>query len=289
MDNNNEDSVKGILKGGGKQEINPSLKSAKFDELNILETFHPIGKDYGHMIIDEPKTPFVFDDDIPKELDTNALIEKLRLTSKSEMPDFGIEGDSDDSSADEDFPESVEESVRRKEFERRRKLHYKEFLSVPLARRLIAEEFSEWTSEPSYLNQDVEDCPDGCSDMLPIPEEGQTRSISSTNVESPTETLSSPEKSSAEQEPEPGFDPRHPCYQKLNADISGTKTSSFASLTHLRSIPSIRSSDRIENLQVPDPSARPTDISGRSDSVQKIAPRVFQTTFKDMPTTSNKK
>lgn len=109
----NGDQVKGILKVTGTYNNSSSmaLKSAKFDEVNILNTFHPVGKDYGHMIIDEPKTPYVFEDDLPKELDTNALIEKLRLTSKTEMPAFGIEGDSDDSSADEDYPESLEEKV----------------------------------------------------------------------------------------------------------------------------------------------------------------------------------
>ncbi|XP_026836369.1 protein phosphatase inhibitor 2 isoform X2 [Drosophila erecta] len=145
------DQVKGILKSGNNS-AQFSLKAAKFDEINILATFHPVGKDYGHMIIDEPKTPFVFEDDLPKELDTNTLIEKLRQKSMSEMPAFGIEGESDESSADDDYPESVEEKVRRMEFERRRKLHYKEFHSVPLARRLIAEEFADLSSAENSIH-----------------------------------------------------------------------------------------------------------------------------------------
>lgn len=118
-------------------------KSAKFDELNVLQTYHPPNKDYGHMKVDEPKTPFNYIDPAlaeTDELDANELAEKLKVASEMERR---ASIHCEDSSDEDGQPETEEEKSRRIEFEKRRKLHYNEASAIKLARKLIEEDLEE--------------------------------------------------------------------------------------------------------------------------------------------------
>ncbi|CAG0881210.1 unnamed protein product [Darwinula stevensoni] len=129
--------AKGILKPSTSFDTKPERKQAKFDEMNILQTYHPADKDYGHMKIDEPKTPYHYsaDDDKEQAVDPSALAQKLAESREAE-PKFMSEPTIQET-------ETEEERKRREEFEKRRRAHYDEYAKVKLARALIAQEADE--------------------------------------------------------------------------------------------------------------------------------------------------
>ncbi|XP_076233955.1 uncharacterized protein LOC143178908 [Calliopsis andreniformis] len=133
---------KGILKTSSSFD-NPDAprpsKETKWDEMNIIATLHPPEKDYGHMKIDEPKTPYNYEglhsDFEFDQLDSTAVAAKLAGGSKPKI--------FEESSDDEEEKETPEEREKRKAFEAKRKRHYQEWQVVQMARKQLLEQDEE--------------------------------------------------------------------------------------------------------------------------------------------------
>lgn len=154
--------VKGILKSSSSfdHEKHKAMKEQKdkemkWDEMNILATHHPPDKDYGHMKIDEPPTPYSKYSDVEDDDDDEAcksgsgsgtmgdilpedIANRLAETHRPRSTSF-----SEEDSSSEDENETEEERAKRKQFEQKRKLHYNEFQAVKLAKQLMEEEEEE--------------------------------------------------------------------------------------------------------------------------------------------------
>ncbi|KAK7889356.1 hypothetical protein WMY93_024916 [Mugilogobius chulae] len=138
----------------GLTEDDQQKKSTKWDEMNILATYHPADKDYGLMKIDEPSTPYnrmvgddddegvLSDSDGQSALTADDLASKLIAAEGSE-PRFMKEEEEEESSDEEEEELTPEEQAKKKQFQMMRKMHYNEGLNIKLARQLIASELED--------------------------------------------------------------------------------------------------------------------------------------------------
>ncbi|XP_034855753.1 protein phosphatase inhibitor 2 isoform X1 [Mirounga leonina] len=142
-----------------------SKKSQKWDEMNILATYHPADKDYGLMKIDEPSTPYhsmvgddedaLSDSETTEALAPDILAKKLAAAEGSE-PKYRVH--EQESSEDEDSDLSPEEQGKKKrQFEMKRKLHYNEGLNIKLARQLISKDLHDDEEDEEMLETGAEE------------------------------------------------------------------------------------------------------------------------------------
>ncbi|KAM8746407.1 protein phosphatase inhibitor 2 [Acanthopagrus latus] len=142
----------------GLSEDDQQKKSQKWDEMNILATYHPADKDYGLMKIDEPSTPYnrmVGDDEDEGALSDSEghsglaaddLASKLVAAEGTEprfMKEEEEEEEEEESSEEEEEELSPEEQAKKKHFQMMRKMHYNEGMNIKLARQLIASELED--------------------------------------------------------------------------------------------------------------------------------------------------
>ncbi|KAH8249264.1 hypothetical protein KR032_007735, partial [Drosophila birchii] len=186
-------------------------KRVSFDLMNLG---YPVHTDPFELNVmpsqDFSKDEYRFEDPLQNRLLKQKLIEEAKAMNS----DFFVrDPSSSDESDDYAFPETLNEQVQRLSFAKRRRLHYTEFATVDLARRLVCEEFalesSSLKSEDSaFKSQRAEEECRPC----------YTRSDESfpfLQYERITATSHISEESAHKEDPEPGFDPSHPCYHKL--------------------------------------------------------------------------
>eukprot|EP01147_Barroeca_monosierra_P010218 gene10219-2375_t len=133
----------------GRQER--KRESVKWDEDNIRETFHPADKDYGHIKIDEPNTPY----EPPLDMDDEDDFPDLDLGGYEAVASF-VPSHSSDLPEDE-FENEQTQTKSHINFVKKRKNHYNMREAMRKARQLLQEEEEEEEEKEEKEKDQIEE------------------------------------------------------------------------------------------------------------------------------------
>ncbi|OON14271.1 protein phosphatase inhibitor 2, partial [Opisthorchis viverrini] len=164
-------SPKGILK---KPKESQRQKTFQWDEMNILATYHPADKTYGHMKIEEPKTPFVFESESGVGGSYGAGFSAEDLAARLAAASHGTDEDQLEIMLTNPYnvaaptqwvaaprairdPDPVDpaELEHQRQFREKRRLHYNEFMAAKMAQETLNPE--ETSSDDSELERAAEE------------------------------------------------------------------------------------------------------------------------------------
>ncbi|TGZ68462.1 hypothetical protein CRM22_004245 [Opisthorchis felineus] len=145
-------SPKGILK---KPKESQRQKTFQWDEMNILATYHPADKTYGHMKIEEPKTPFVFESESGAGGSYGAGFSAEDLAARLAAASHGTDEDQLPRAIRDPDPVDPAELEHQRQFREKRRLHYNEFVAAKMAQETLNPE--ETSSDDSELERAAEE------------------------------------------------------------------------------------------------------------------------------------